>query len=56
MLAVIRALEDWQKLNDPKPEKKVKVKEEAPKKEKIPHKVNKSFHHPRAYMLQANKE
>jgi len=35
----IRALEDWQKMNDPKPEKKVKVKEEAPKKEKIPHKV-----------------
>merc|ERR1712142_80865 len=35
----IRALEDWQKINDPKPEKKVKVKEEAPKKEKIPHKV-----------------
>merc|ERR1712168_1165493 len=33
----IRALEDWQKLNDPKPEKK--VKKEAPKKEKIPHKV-----------------
>lgn len=36
---VIRALEDWQNLNDPKPVKTPKKKEEAPQKPKVPHKV-----------------
>merc|ERR1712042_346728 len=36
---VLRALEDWQNLNDPKPVKASKKKEEAPQKPKVPHKV-----------------
>merc|ERR1712142_1141497 len=36
---VLRALEDWRNLNDPKPVKTSKKKEEAPRKPKVPHKV-----------------